>query len=112
MWSLIHTQPNRSALETRSARPTSRVQTDDARPYVVPLAQRDRLVLVGELLDGDDRPEDLALDHLVVLAQVRDDGRLEEEAGEVGLLAAGDDLGVRRPALEEALDALALALRS
>src|SRR6478672_2689705 len=39
MWSLIHTVPNRSALATRSARPTSRVQTDDARPYGVPLPQ-------------------------------------------------------------------------
>ena len=38
MWSLIHTQPKRRALETRSARPTSRVQTDEASPYGVPLA--------------------------------------------------------------------------
>jgi hypothetical protein len=29
MWSLIHTQPKRSALDTRSARPTSRVHTED-----------------------------------------------------------------------------------
>jgi hypothetical protein len=49
------------------------------------------------------------LDHLVVLLQAGDDRRLEEEAGQVGFLAAGDDLGVRRRALEEALDALALA---
>jgi hypothetical protein len=38
MWSLSHTQPKRSALETRSARPTSRVHTEEARPYGVPLA--------------------------------------------------------------------------
>src|SRR3954471_21888161 len=75
------------------------------------VAPRDRLLLVGELLDGDDRPEDLALDHLVVLLQVGDDGRLEEEAGQVGLVAAGDDLRVLRRTLEEALDALALAGR-
>src|SRR4051795_1256920 len=75
------------------------------------VAPGDRLVLVGELLDGDDRPEDLALDHLVVLLEVGDDGRLEEEAGQVGLVAARHDLRVRRRALEEALDALALAGR-
>jgi hypothetical protein len=40
LWSLIHTQPKRSAFDTRSARPTSRVHTDDARPYGVSLAQR------------------------------------------------------------------------
>ena len=50
------------------------------------------------------------LDHLVVLLEAGDDGRLEEEAGQVGLVAAGDDLGVLGLALEEALDALALAL--
>src|SRR4051812_14887847 len=76
-----------------------------------PVAPGDRLVLVGELLDGDDRAEDLALDHLVVLLEVGDDGRLEEEAGQVGLAAPGHDLRVRRRALEEALDALALAGR-
>ncbi len=42
-------------------------------------------------------------------SQVGDDGRLEEEAGQVGLGAAGDDLRVVGLALEEALDALALA---
>ena len=38
------------------------------------------LVLVAEALHGDDRAEDLVLDHLVVLAQVGDDGRLVEVA--------------------------------
>src|SRR3954463_11455082 len=38
MWSLIHTQPKRSAFETRSARPTFWVHNDEARPYGVPLA--------------------------------------------------------------------------
>jgi hypothetical protein len=51
------------------------------------------------------------LDHLVVLLQAGDDGRLQEEARQVGLLAAGDDLGVRGLAFEEALDALTLARR-
>ena len=109
MWSLIHTQPNRSASETRIARPTSRVQTDDASPYGVPLAQAIASRLVAERLHRDHRAEDLALDHLVVLPEAGDDRRLEEEAGEVRLLAAGDDLGVVGLALEEALDALALA---
>ena len=67
--------------------------------------------LVGELLHGDHRAEDLALDHLVVLLQARDDGRLEEEARTVGLLAAGDDLSAVGAALQEALDAFALARR-
>ena len=109
MWSLIHTQPKRSAFDTRSARPTSRVQTEEASPYGVPLAHAIASRLVGEALHGDDRAEDLVLDHLVVLLQAGDDGRLEEEAGQVGLAAAGDDLGVAGAALEEALDALALA---
>ena len=38
MWSLIQTQPKRSALATRMARPTSWVQTELASPYGVPLA--------------------------------------------------------------------------
>ncbi len=56
-------------------------------------------------------PKISLLDHLVVLLEAGDDGRLEEEAGQVGLGAAGDDLGAVRLALEEALDPLALALR-
>ena len=36
------------------------------------MAQRDRLVLVGEPLHGDDRAEDLVLDRLVVLPRARD----------------------------------------
>src|SRR3712207_8608381 len=51
----------------------------------------DRLLLVGELLDGDDRAEDLVLHHLVVLAEVRDDRRLDEEARQVRLAAARED---------------------
>src|SRR4051812_25901447 len=74
-----------------------------------PVGPRDGLVLVAERLDGDDRAEDLALDHLVVLLEAGDHGRLEVEAGQVGLAAAGHDLRVAGLALEEALDALALA---
>ena len=75
----------------------------------MPLAHSIAFCLVVERLHGDHRAEDLVLDHLVVLLEARDDRRLEEEAGQVGLLAAGDDLGAVGLALEEALDALALA---
>src|SRR5688572_27274781 len=81
---------------------------DVARPHAAgqPVGRAvgplERLVLVVEALDRDDRAEDLLLDHLVVLAQAVDHGRLDEEAGRVGLLAAGDDPRVIGPALEEA----------
>src|SRR5680860_1526175 len=71
----------------------------------------EQLRVVAERLHGDHRAEDLLLDHLVALFEPGDDGRLEEVAGKVGLGAAGDHLGVAGPALEEALDPLALALR-
>ena len=44
-------------------------------------------------------------------SQPGDDGRLEVEAGPLGLRAAGDDLRALGAALEKALDALALARR-
>src|SRR5829696_7478400 len=62
------------------------------------------LLLVVEALDGDDRAEDLLLDHLVVLLEAVDDGRLVEEAAAVQLAAAGGDLGVAGGAVQEALD--------
>ena len=80
MWVLIHTQPKSSPLAIRIARPWSLVHTEDARPYFTPLAQRSASLLVGELLHGDDRAEDLVLDHLVVLPQAGDHGRLVEVA--------------------------------
>jgi hypothetical protein len=52
------------------------------------------LLLVVEALDGDDRAEDLLLDHLVVLLEAVDDGGLVEEAAPVEPVAAGGDLGV------------------
>ena len=109
MWSLIQTQPKRSALAMRSARPTSRVQTDEASPYLVPLAHAIASASSVKRWTVMTGPKISSLDHLVVLAEAGDDGRLEEEAGPIGPAAAGDDLGVRRPALEEALHALALA---
>src|SRR5829696_8932657 len=66
----------------------------DARGEPVRHAVRplDRLVLVVEALHGDDGAEDLVLDHLVVLAQAVDDGRLVEEAALALAVATGDDL--------------------
>ena len=92
MWQLIQTQPKSSRRDIRIARPWSSVHTLDARPYSTPFAQLERLVLVVELLHGDDRAEDLVLDHLVVLPQPVDDGRLEEVPAVALALAAGDDL--------------------
>src|SRR5262249_37945074 len=40
MCMLIHTHPKSSAAETRSARDTSFVHTDNARPYSTPLAPK------------------------------------------------------------------------
>src|SRR5262245_13813712 len=55
-----------------------------------------RLRLVGELLHGDDRTEDLGLDLLVVLSQAGEHCRLEEVplAEAVRAVAAGRDAGV------------------
>ena len=104
MWVLIHTQPKSSRLAMRIARPKSFVHTLDASPYSTPLAQRDRLVLVAELLHRDDRSEDLALDHLVVLVQPADDGRLVEEALPSDRMPAGGDVGVIGSAVDHAAD--------
>ena len=41
----------------RIARPWSRVQGLEARPYSTPLAQARGLLLAVEALDGDDRAE-------------------------------------------------------
>ena len=62
-------------------------------------------LLVAEPLHGDHRPEDLVLDHLVVLTQVGDHGRLMEEAAGADSSAAGDDLGMVGRTREEALHA-------
>ena len=75
----------------------------------MPFAHSIAFCLVAERLHRDHRAEDLVLDHLVALLEAGDDRRLEEVARQVGLHAAGDDLGVAGLALEEALDPLALA---
>jgi len=60
----------------------------EPRPHLGP----ERLVLVAEGLSRDDRPEDLGLDQLVVLVQVGDQRRLEEEALASHALAAGEQI--------------------
>jgi hypothetical protein len=71
---------------------------------------RERFVVVGEALHGDDRTEDLFLHDLIGLLEVDDDGRFNEEAAVAVGDAAGQDVGLDR-ALEEAEDALLLSLR-
>src|SRR5215475_9265972 len=77
----------------------------DARGQAVlhPVRPAHRLVLGAEPLHRDDRAEDLLLDHLVVLPQAGDHGRGEAVAALPHPLAAGEDLGVARPALQEPL---------
>src|SRR3954471_11566596 len=121
MWSLIHTVPNRSALATRRARPMSRVHTDDARPYGVPLPQAiawSSSVNCWTAMTGPKISRWTtswacwgAATAAGSAKEPGHDGRLEEEARQVGLVAARHDLRVRRRPLEEALDALALARR-
>jgi len=50
---------------------------------------RERLGFVAEFLHGNHRPEDLTLDHLVVLAQIGDHGGLDEVADLADLVSAG-----------------------
>ena len=111
MWLLIQTAPKRTAL--RDPEGAADVPRPDRgrEPVAGAVGPLDRLGLVVEPLHGHHRAEDLVLDHLVVLLEVGDHGRLEVEAGAVGVLAAGDDLRVVGLALEEAADALALDAR-
>mmetsp|Transcript_57146 Transcript_57146/g.127576 ORF Transcript_57146/g.127576 Transcript_57146/m.127576 type:complete len:219 (+) Transcript_57146:264-920(+) len=50
---------------------------------------------VTKRLDRDHRPEDLLLNHLILLLQAGDNGGLEEEAGPLDCLAARDYASVR-----------------
>ena len=60
-----------------------------------------RFVLVGEPLHGDDRAEDLVLHHLVVLAETRHDGGVEEVAAVAEAVAARLHRGVIGDPVEE-----------
>ena len=74
-------------------------------------AHCDRLLLVAEALDGDDRAEDLVLDDLRLLVRAGDDGRGVVGAGAVRSLATDHDLrAVARP-IDHALDLVGLGLR-
>src|SRR3569833_72322 len=64
-----------------------------------------RLLLGGETLHGDDRAEDLVLDHLVVLGEPADDRRRVEVAAVADTPPTGHDLGVRGRAVDETGDA-------
>ena len=98
-------------LPRRVQRPADVTRPDGGREPVVDVVRpRDRLVVVGEPLHGHDRAEDLALHDLVLLADVGDHRRLDEEATRAVRLAAGKDLRALR-ALEEAEDAVLLVLR-
>ena len=104
--------PNRSACAD-AQRPADVARPDRGGETVrTSFAQAIACVLVGEALHGDDRPEDLTLDHLVVLARGRrrPSARDEEARGRSGA-PPPVTTSPRRRALEEALDALALARR-
>src|SRR5215470_13443521 len=77
----------------------------DARGQAVlhPVCPAHRLLLGAEPLHRDDRAEDLLLDHLVVLPQTGDHRRGEAVAALPHPMAAGEDLGVARPAAQETL---------
>src|SRR3954452_15691035 len=80
-------------------------------PVLDPVGPAQRLALVGEPLDGDDRPEDLVLDQLVVLPQAGDDRRLVEVApGQVPAdpVPAGTDRGVLGRTGQQTHDAVEL----
>src|SRR5918994_2173212 len=81
-------------------------------PVAHAVGHLDRVVVGRERLHGDDRAEHLVLDDLGVLADVGDDGRLDEEAALAERLATRDDRRLRSGgALEEAEDALLLQRR-
>src|SRR5215467_834838 len=64
------------------------------KPVLGAVRPGDGLVFVGELLHGDDRPEHLVLNDLVVLLQPADDAGLVEVPARPLPVAAGQDPGV------------------
>ena len=70
----------------------------------MPFANLHRLLLVGEPLHGEHRPEHLGLDQLVVLVQVGDDRRLVEVAARADAVPAGRHPGVLGRPLDQARD--------
>ncbi len=87
----------------RMAREWSRVHTLEASPYLHSVGPGQGLLLVGEVLDGDGRAEELFLDHLVVLFEPGDHRGGEEVATVTDLGTSRHDLGTGGLALEEAV---------
>src|SRR6266550_5183109 len=105
--------PDRPELElARRVQRAADVARPDGRRQAVGnvVRPRERLVVVGKALDGDDRPEDLLLDDLVLLADLRDHGRLDEEPAVAVRATAGQDFRALR-AVEESEHALLLRAR-
>ena len=111
MWVLIHTHAEVEPL--RHPHRAAVVLGPDAGGQAVldAVGPAQRLGLVGELLHGDDRAEDLVLDLLVVLLQAGDDGRLVEVAALALAGAAGLELGVVGQPVDHAGDPVELVLR-
>ena len=82
---------------TRIARPTSRVQIEPDRPYVVCVRQSRRVGLVLERHHRDDGPKISSLHERVVLRRGQHDGGREPEAGTAGALAAERTTGASSP---------------
>ena len=112
MWSLIHTQPKRSALLTRSARPMSRVQTLDASPYGVPLAHA---IASASSVNGWTVITGPKISRWIISSSWRRPPTTvgsRKKPGRSGSLPPVTISAWLGPALEEALDALALDARS
>ena len=108
MWVLIQTHPKSRRLghPHRAAVVLGPHAGGQAVLHAVGPAQR--LVLVGELLHGDDRAEDLVLDLLVVLLQAGDDRRRVEVALVALTGAAGVEAGVVGQPVDHAGDPVEL----
>ena len=109
MWVFTQTQPKSSRAAIRDAVPCCVVQTDEARPYTRVVGKPHRLVLVGEVLHGEHRPEHLGADQFVVLLQVGDHRRLVEEPVSLESPSAGGQPGVGGCPLHEPGDVAELA---
>src|SRR5262249_46489514 len=98
-------------LARRVQRPADVARPDRSGQAVIDAVRPgERLVVVGEALDGHDRLEDLTLDDLVLLADIRNHRRLDEEATVAVRHAPSEHVRALR-AVEEAEHALLLRLR-
>src|SRR4051794_31062517 len=107
----VRVDPDAAEVEpARDAHGTAVIRRPDRRREAVldAVGPLHGLVLVAERLHRDDRPEDLVLDQVVVLAQVRDHRRLVEEPGPGDSVPAGCDVPVARDGFDHGRDALVL----